>query len=117
MNFSYGNVFLLKNVPEGTFINCVEEFSNSGGKIARAAGTVALLLKKFSSNKILVRLPSKEEIFLSENCLCTLGRISNPNHRFIKLYKAGQNRLLNNKPIVRGVAKKPCRSSSWWWWW
>jgi len=107
MNFLYGNIFLLKNVPEGTFINCVEDFSNSGGKIARAAGTVAILLKKFSFNKILIRLPSKEEIFLSGNCLCTLGRVSNPNHRFRKLYKAGQNRLLNIKPIVRGVAKNP----------
>jgi len=107
MNFTYGNSFLLRNVPEGTFINCVEDVPKSGGKLARSAGTAAILLKKFDINKILVRLPSKEEIFLKDDCLCTLGRISNPNHRFIPFYKAGQNRLLGNKPIVRGVAKNP----------
>jgi len=116
-NFTYGNSFLLKNVPEGTFLNCVEDVPKSGGKLGRSAGVTVVLLKKFASDKILVRLPSKEEIFLKNDCLCTLGRISNPNHRFIKLYKAGQNRLLNRKPVVRGVAKKSSGSSSWWSWW
>jgi len=33
MNFTYGNSFLLRNVPEGTFINCVEDVPKSGGKL------------------------------------------------------------------------------------
>jgi large subunit ribosomal protein L2 len=97
----------LKNIPEGSLLNSVAIEKSSGASLARAAGTFCILLKKFSSNKILIRLPSKEEIFLEENCIATIGRVSNLNHKFISFYKAGQNRLHGKKPIVRGVARNP----------
>jgi large subunit ribosomal protein L2 len=39
--------------------------------------------------------------------LATIGIISNKNHQLLKLYKAGQNRNLGYRPIVRGVARNP----------
>ena len=107
LEFTKGYTMKLKNIPEGSLLNSVELSKNSGGKIARAAGTFCILLKKFSSKKILVRLPSKEEIFLKENFIATIGRVSNLKHRFLYLYKAGQNRWRNKKPVVRGVARNP----------
>jgi len=102
-----GNYFPLEFFPEGTFINCMELSPSTFGKIARAAGTAILLLKKFSSKRILLRYPSKEEVFMPNNCFATFGRLSNLNHKFMKFYKAGQKRNLGIKPIVRGVARNP----------
>lgn len=107
LEYTNGYTMKLKNIPEGSLLHSVEIFENSGGKIARAAGTNCVLLKKFGVNKILIRLPSKEEIFLKQNCIATIGRVSNINHKFIYLYKAGQNRWRNRKPVVRGVARNP----------
>jgi large subunit ribosomal protein L2 len=107
LEFTKGYTMKLKNIPEGSILNSVEIKKNRGGSLARAAGTFCILLKKFSSNKILIRLPSKEEIFLKESCIATIGRVSNINHKFIYSYKAGQNRWRGKRPIVRGVARNP----------
>jgi large subunit ribosomal protein L2 len=107
LEFTKGYTMKLKNIPEGSILNSVEIRKNSGGNLARAAGTFCILLKKFSSQKILVRLPSKEEIFLKENCIATIGRVSNINHKLIYGYKAGQSRWKNKRPLVRGVARNP----------
>ena len=41
------------------------------------------------------------------NCYVTLGKVSNINHKKIKLGKAGRARWLNRRPHVRGVAMNP----------
>ncbi len=78
-----------------------------GGTIARAAGTCAILLKKFSTGQILIRLPSKEEILIYNKTIATIGRVSNIDHKFVKFKSAGQMRRLGIRPIVRGVARNP----------
>ena len=40
-------------------------------------------------------------------CKVTLGVPSNINNKFNKKYKAGTSRLLNKRPVVRGVAMNP----------
>jgi large subunit ribosomal protein L2 len=105
--FFVGNTITLARVFEGCFLHSLEKRLNFGGTIARAAGTHATLLKKFKYNKILIRLPSKEEILLGEKTITTLGRVTNVNHKFIRLTGAGQRRRLGIKPLVRGVARNP----------
>jgi len=85
----------------------LEKRLNFGGTIARSAGTHATLLKKFKYNQILIRLPSKEEILIGEKTITTLGRVSNVNHKFVRLTGAGQLRRLGVRPVVRGVARNP----------
>lgn len=92
---------------ESMLINCLEIKPLFGGKIARSAGTFVLVLKKLENNFSLLKLPSKEQILLTNDCFCRIGRISNIDNKFINYYKAGQVRLLGFKPIVRGVAKNP----------
>ena len=41
------------------------------------------------------------------NCRCNLGRVGNVNSKNIKLTKAGTNRKLGKRPIVRGRAMNP----------
>merc|ERR1711959_362926 len=70
-------------------------------------GTYGVLVQKNLNGKVRVKLPSKEEILISENCLGTLGVVSNASHSDNHLRKAGQKRWLGRRPKVRGVAMNP----------
>ena len=39
--------------------------------------------------------------------MATIGEVSNPDHKNIKLGKAGKNRHLGRRPQVRGSAMRP----------
>lgn len=92
---------------EGAFLNTVELNTYRGGTLARAAGTALLLMKKLLPDYYLMKLPSKEQILLTENAVANLGRVSNPDRKFTYYYNAGQKRRLGWKPKVRGVARNP----------
>lgn len=95
----------LKFYNYGDYISNVELNYNYGSKISRSAGTYCIVLQKLSNNNIVVRFPSGEERILYENNKATLGIVSNINHKFKKLRKAGNNYWRGKKSIVRGVAK------------
>ena len=40
-------------------------------------------------------------------CMATIGAVSNPDNKNIKLAKAGRSRWLGRRPSVRGVAMNP----------
>jgi len=40
--------------------------------------------------------------------MATIGNVSNKQHKFEHLSKAGSSFYLGKKPVVRGVAKNPC---------
>ena len=40
-------------------------------------------------------------------CKATIGSVSNPDQKNIKIGKAGRNRWKGKRPLVRGVAKNP----------
>lgn len=101
-----GNRYLLKYIPIGTLVSSIELNVNSGAKLARSAGTSALIVNKYK-NKVTIRLNSGVEYVLNENCFATIGQNSNIKHKLSKLYKAGQNRWKGKKPSVRGVAMNP----------
>ena len=44
--------------------------------------------------------------------MATIGVLSNPDQKNIKIGKAGRSRWLGRRPHTRGVKS---RSSSWWW--
>ncbi|THG04809.1 hypothetical protein TEA_021840 [Camellia sinensis var. sinensis] len=71
----------------GTLIHNIEMNPGQGGKLVRAAGTSAKILK--------------------EPKAATIGTVSNPEHGAKKLRKAGQSRWLGRRPVVRGVAMNP----------
>jgi large subunit ribosomal protein L2 len=103
-----GSSYLLKQFYEGEVGYNLEYYIGGGGKIARAAGTKVKIIKKYSAdNTVLVKLPSGEFRLFNHNCRCTVGIVSNIEHRYRKFYKAGQNRWLGFKPHVRGEAMNP----------
>ena len=77
-----------------------------GSQLARAAGTYINLLGK-DSGKAIIKTSSGETRLVDENCCATIGSVSNPNNKNIKLGSAGRKRWLGFRPKVRGVAMNP----------
>ena len=106
-SLSPGNRLKLKNIPVGTIIYNIELEKGRGGKIVRSAGSSARVLAhedKYAN----IEMPSKEIRKVSEECFASIGMVSNPEHRFINLGKAGRSRYKGRRPKVRGSAMNPC---------
>ncbi|PJE69776.1 MAG: 50S ribosomal protein L2 [Candidatus Staskawiczbacteria bacterium CG10_big_fil_rev_8_21_14_0_10_38_10] len=102
-----GNRIKLKNIPVGTMVYNIELELGRGGKIVRSAGTAAQVLAQEDKYTHL-KLPSGEIRKTNGECFASIGIISNPEHRFMKIGKAGRNRLKGIRPAVRGSAMNPC---------
>lgn len=101
-----GDFLRLRYAPIGTPIYNIERFPGSGPTYSKSAGTSSTLLTKdVLYGKI--KLPSGEEKLFDLDCQVTMGVPSNSFSRFNKKYKAGTNRLLNWRPVVRGTAMNP----------
>jgi len=101
-----GNAMPLAAMPVGTIVHNVEMKPGRGGQIARSAGAYAQYVGRDAGNAIL-RLKSGEQRLVHQNCMATVGAVSNPDHANISIGKAGRNRWLGKKPSVRGVAMNP----------
>jgi len=101
-----GNRVTLKNIPVGTFVHNIELHPRGGGKIARSAGNYAQVTAHEGGHAHLT-LPSTEIRMVQENCMASIGSLSNAEHRFVVLGKAGRTRWLGIRPTVRGSAMNP----------
>ena len=101
-----GNCLPLSNIPVGTNIYNIELKPGAGGQLVRSAGTSAQLVSK-DDVFVQIKLVSGEIRIINKNCLATIGVVSNPDNKNIKLGKAGRNRYLGRRPKVRGVVMNP----------
>ncbi len=101
-----GNAMPLRFIPLGTIIHNLELYPGKGGQVARAAGTSVQLMAK-EGKYAHIRMPSGEVRLFLQDCLATIGQVSNPEHDSIVIGKAGRMRWLGRRPIVRGVAMNP----------
>ncbi len=106
-DLSPGNRLKLKNIPIGTMIYNIEIGQDKGGKLIRSAGSSAKVLAQ-EDKYTNVEMPSKEIRKISKECFASVGVVSNPEHRFINLGKAGRSRYKGRRPKVRGSAMNPC---------
>lgn len=104
--FAIGSVLPLKLLPIGFVVHNIELAPGHGFKICRSAGSFATILKKLKS-KVLLKLNSGWNMWLDENCLVSLGVVSNSGHNEIYIKKAGLVRHMGFRPVVRGIAKNP----------
>ena len=107
INSQIGSCMPLAAMRIGTMIHNIEVNPGQGGKLVRAAGTCAKILKEPTSRYCLIKLPSGAEKLIDSRCRATIGMVSNPSHGARKLRKAGQSRWLGRRPVVRGVAMNP----------
>jgi len=101
-----GNALPLKNIPIGINIHNIEMIPGRGAQMVRSAGGEATLMSR-DEGYAQIRLPSGEIRKVNENCLATVGQVSNPEHENVVLGKAGRARHRGIRPLSRGVAKNP----------
>ena len=101
-----GNAMELRNIPEGTFVHCVELVPGKGGQMARAAGCSAQILG-FDGPYATLRLSSGEVRKVRNNCRATIGVVGNEDYSLINWGKAGRKRWKGIRPTVRGSAMNP----------
>jgi large subunit ribosomal protein L2 len=101
-----GNAMPMQSIPVGTIIHNIEMKVGKGGQIARSAGTYAQIIGK-DQGYAQLRLSSGELRLVRAECMATIGAVSNPDQKNIKLGKAGRSRWLGKRPSVRGVAMNP----------
>ena len=101
-----GNALPLANIPTGTFVHNVELYPGKGAQLARAAGIMAQLMAK-ENGMALLRLPSGELRNVPENCMATIGQVSNIDHENVKIGKAGRKSNMGWRPTVRGSVMNP----------
>jgi len=101
-----GNSMPLEDIPVGTDIHNVEINPGGGGKIARSAGS-SVQITGSDGRYSIIKMISGEIRKIDSRAKATIGILSNPDQKNIKIGKAGRNRWLGKRPQTRGVAMNP----------
>ena len=101
-----GNCMPLSDIPPGTQVHNVELNEGAGGKLARSAGA-SVTLSGIDDDYAIIKLSSGETRKVRKTCKATIGIVSNPDQKNIKIGKAGRNRWRGKRPQTRGVAMNP----------
>ncbi|MGB3167106.1 MAG: 50S ribosomal protein L2, partial [Alteraurantiacibacter sp.] len=101
-----GNAMPFQGMPIGTIVHNIELKPGKGGQIARAAGTYAQFVGR-DGGYAQIRLSSGELRLVRQECMATVGAVSNPDNSNQNIGKAGRNRHKGIRPSVRGVVMNP----------
>ena len=101
-----GNCMPLRDIPVGVNVHNVELKPGGGGKIARSAGT-SVSISGLDGNYSLIKMTSGEVRKIDSRCMATIGVLSNPDQKNIKIGKSGRSRWLGRRPHTRGVVMNP----------
>ena len=101
-----GNCMPMKSIPTNILVHNIELKVGKGGQTARSAGAYAEIVAK-ENGMIQLRLPSGEMRNVREQCVATIGQVSNIEHMNIVYGSAGRKRWLGVRPHVRGIAMNP----------
>ncbi|MBI1256714.1 MAG: 50S ribosomal protein L2 [Chloroflexi bacterium] len=101
-----GNAMRMKSMPVGTIIHNIEMKPGKGAQLCRSAGTYAQLVGR-DQGYAQIKLPSGELRVVPQDCMATIGAVSNPDNMNTNLGKAGRKRWLGIRPTVRGVVMNP----------
>ncbi len=101
-----GNAMQLKNIPVGTIVHNVEMKVGKGGQMARSAGAYVQIVGR-DSGVVQIKMNSGEVRMVPQECMATIGAVSNADHMNESMGKAGRNRWKGIRPSVRGVVMNP----------
>ena len=80
---------------------------NLNNKYIKAAGTFGII-RQYDEKYAYILMPSGELVkILLEGATVFFGNVSNSQHKFQILGKAGRNRIKGKRPTVRGIAMNP----------
>jgi large subunit ribosomal protein L2 len=107
-DFEYGNRRPLKYIPEWMPVHNIEFTPHTKWKIIKSAWSSATVAGKDSALKIVfLKLASWELRKFNEECLATIGIVSNEEHKNIVIGKAWRQRWMWKKPFNRGKSMNP----------
>jgi large subunit ribosomal protein L2 len=101
-----GNAMRLASMPVGTIVHNIEMKPGKGAQLCRSAGAYAQLAGR-DQGYAQIKLPSGELRLVRQECMATVGAVSNPDHSNTNAGKAGRKRWLGKRPHNRGVAMNP----------
>ena len=101
-----GNAMPFTGMPIGTIIHNIELKAGKGGQLARSAGAYAQFVGR-DGGYAQVKLSSGELRLVRQECMASVGAVSNSDHSNQNLGKAGRNRHKGKRPSVRGVVMNP----------
>ena len=103
-----GNRAPLAMHATGVELHDVELLPGQGGKLVRSAGMAATILAHEDDGRyVQLRMPSGEVRRVLAGCYASIGRVSNLLHSAVRIGKAGRQRHLGRRPVVRGKAMNP----------
>lgn len=102
-----GNSLHVGSIPEGTMVCNVELRPGDGGKLARSSGSFATVVSH-SANKTVLRLPSKRNIEVLNDCRATVGIVAGGGRREKPFMKAGEKHHMKRAkgqvyPVTKGI--------------
>ena len=106
IEYKPGNAMPLQYLQAGVPVYNVEIEPGRGGLIARGAGNLVYVMG-VEGKYAQVKMPSGEIRLIKKDSLCSVGQVSNPDKRLIKIGSAGRKRHLGRRPVVRGSAMNP----------
>src|SRR5690606_4493507 len=74
-----GNAMPLRSMPVGTIIHNIEMKPGKGGQLCRSAGTYGQLVGR-DQGYAQIKLASGELRLVRQECVATVGAVSNPDH-------------------------------------
>ena len=101
-----GNAMPFSGMPIGTIVHNVELKPGKGGQVARSAGAYAQFVGR-DGGYAQIRLNSGELRMVRQECMASVGAVSNSDHANVDYGKAGRMRLKGKRPSVRGVVMNP----------
>ena len=101
-----GNAMPFTGMPIGSIVHNIELKPGKGGQLARSAGTYAQFVGR-DGGYAQIKLSSGELRLVRQECMASIGAVSNADHSNQNLGKAGRNRHKGRRPSVRGVVMNP----------
>ena len=101
-----GNSLVLRDIPLGTTVHCIELKPGKGAQMCRSAGTSAQVVAK-EGKYVALEASSTEVRMVLATCQATVGEVGNREHELAGVGKAGKTRWQGRRPKVRGVAMNP----------
>ncbi|UYV79581.1 MRPL2 [Cordylochernes scorpioides] len=69
-------------LPLGTLVHNIEIIPGKGGQYVHSAGSSAQILRKLDDGMVTLKLPSKQEICVKENCMAVVGTVLDSGSKF-----------------------------------
>ena len=79
----------MEKVPEGTVVSMIELKPGDGGKLARSAGTHAIVMSQLAGKTVLM-MPSKKVVEVSSKSLAMIGAVAGGGLHDKPFLKAGK---------------------------